>query len=248
MESVLRKRTGFRYSISTNINPVLEDFANREKLQAAITDETFQSIIPDAVNAFCGRRGIYPPIKDKKRKKSEEEYISPEYGPAQPPKIVEIDIAGLDRIRAESEEIARKLIIDEEPETEEITHIAPPAEIEDVAMNSIAEMTAQIEDEVFEERAEEAAQEHGISAAADGLPSEWQDFAAALDIGSAQVLKAVLEGNAEHFCRERGILPEAAYELINEAALESIGDILIENGELLEDYREDALRFIQAMS
>ena len=40
---------------------------------------------------------------------------------------------------------------------------------------------------------------------------------------------------------ENGTMPELMEEVINEKALDSFGDILLEGGSVIEDYRETAL-------
>ena len=227
-ESVLRERTGFRYSIVPNLSLVLEDFCNRDKLFKAASDPAFSAVIPDAVNRWCDEHGIFPKPKERKRKAkvNYDEELPPEYGrsySAQPK--VEIDVADLDRIRVASEEIAQKLIIEEPEDT-------APAE-------DIAEMTARIEDDVFEERTELAAKEVHSLYDFSSLDEDWRRLAESLDAEQLELVKALDSGAAEDLCRDRGMLPETAFELLNAAALEHIGDCLVENGELIPDYAED---------
>ena len=134
-------------------------------------------------------------------------------------------MADLDRIRVASEEIAQKLIIEEPEDT-------APAE-------DIAEMTARIEDDVFEERTELAAKEVHSLYDFSSLDEDWRRLAESLDAEQLELVKALDSGVAEDLCRDRGMLPETAFELLNAAALEHIGDCLVENGELIPDYAED---------
>ncbi len=224
-EAALRKRTGFKYSISANLNPVLEDFLNRDKLHRAASEVEFTEIIPAAVNKWCDKNGIYPKPKIKKSKKAfEEEYYSPDYGPITPPKV-EIDVTELDRIRSESEEIAKKLIIDDEQ--------TPPSDVD------IEEMTTQIEQEVFEERTEQAAIEVQSQYDFSSLSEDWRSFVNSLDTESLTLLCCITNGNADAFFRQNSVLPETAFEQINDIALQNIGDVVIENGELVTDYIND---------
>lgn len=228
-EAALRKRVGFRYGISANTKNVLEDFMNRDKLYRAASEPQFASLITDTVNSWCDKKGIFPPKKTKKKAYEadlDERYCSSGYGPSAPPKDVEIDISGLEQIRRESEEIARKLIIEESPEG------AP--EIEE-----ITEMTECIEADVFDERTELAATEVHSMYDFSTLQEEWQRFGDSLDAAAIELLQAVYDGNADALCRDRGILPEAAYEQLNSIALEHIGDIIIENDSIIEDYSAD---------
>ncbi len=236
-EEILRKRTGFRYSISANLNPVLEDFMNREKLHRAASEPEFQNIIPNAVHRWCDENGIFPKPKEKKKAKKnsyEEEFYSLDYGPTVPPEV-KIDIEDLSRIRREAEETARKLIIDEEPE-------GAPAE------EDISTMISDIEDDVFEERTEQASFEVHSQYDFSTLPDGWRELAQALDPNALEFIRAVYNGTAEELCRTRGTLPEAESEQINDLALTHVGDILIENGELIPDYLPDAERIIRIIS
>ena len=52
-------------------------------------------------------------------------------------------------------------------------------------------------------------------------------------------LKAVRDGCGEALCRSRSVMPETEYDRINALAMEYIGDVLIENGGILEDYLSD---------
>lgn len=234
-EAVMRRRTGFRYGISANLEPVLEDFLNRDRLHRAAGEEEFTRVIPEAVNRWCDKNGIFPKPKEKKgsRKSSfEEEFYSPEYGPTTPPRIVEIDAARLERIRRESEETAKKLIIEEQPDD------TPAAE-------QIEELTARIEEDAFEERAEQAALEarsqYNLSALAEG----WRQLAEALDPQSLEILRAVVSGTAEELCRDLAVMPEAEFERINGAALEFTGDIIIEDGEIIPDYSGEVAELLR---
>ena len=228
-ESVLRERTGFRYSILPNLSLVLDDFCNRDKLYKLASTPEFPTIIPNAVNEWCDLNGIYPKPKERKRKKKQnfEDELPAEYGysPSAPPPV-EIDIANLESIRAAADEIAKKLIIEEDA-----------AELSNE--ESIAEMTSQIEEDIFEERTELAAAEVHSEYDFSTLDDDWRGFAERLDTAALKLLKALHEGNAEVVCHERGILPETAYEELNAAALEHIGDCLIEGSELIPDYIEN---------
>lgn len=231
-ESVLRERTGFRYSIVPNLSLVLDDFCNRDKLFRAASEPEFAAVIPNAVNKWCDEHGIYPKPKEKKRRKKAdfEEALPPEYdwSYSAPPKV-EIAVADLNRIRLESEEIAQKLIIEEEPES------APHAE-------DITEMTARIEDDVFQEQTEYAAKEVRSHYDFSSLDEGWRQLAESMDTDTLELLAALVNGSAEDICRERGMLPETVFEALNAAALEYIGDCLVENGELIPDYTEDVAK------
>ncbi len=225
-ESVLRERTGFRYSIVPNLSVVLDDFFNREKLYKAVSEPEFASIIPDAVNAYCDEHGIFPPRKEPKRKKKPDVGDKPQYQPAlTKPQKVEIDLSALETIRREADETTRKLIIEEYED-------ALPEE-------QINELTAAVVDEVFEELTEQARNDAGSHYDLSSLSEPWKTFAKALDTRLISVLNALDNGTAEMLCRDIGALPETVYEEINAIALEHIGDVVIESDALVPDYYED---------
>jgi len=237
IESVLRERTGFRYSVVPNLSIVLDDFTNRDKLFKAASEAEFAQLIPAVVNEWCDKKGIYPPRREKKRKKkadTDEYALSPEYGPAptSAPKV-EIDLDSLAQIRKEAEATARKLIIEE---------------YEDALPAEQIEITSQVIDEVFDAQAEEASVEMHSQFDFSALPDDWKQFAESLDTQALELLKALSNGTAEALCRDRGVLPETAFEELNAAALEHIGDTLIENGELIPDYAEDVAKIIAHMN
>ncbi len=232
-ESVLRERTGFRYSIVPNLSMVLDDFFNREKLYKAVSEPEFATVVPDAINAYCDKNGIYPPPKQPKRKKQPDYGDTPQYHPENAkPKKVEIDISALENIRRESDETAKKLIIEEYEES------LPPEQI--------SEITAAVEDEVFELRTEEAVQEVNSDYDFTELVTPWREFAEALDAQLITVLNAVDNGSAEVLCRDMGVLPETVFEQINAIALNVTGDCVIEDGAFVPDYYEDISLILSA--
>ena len=73
----------------------------------------------------------------------------------------------------------------------------------------------------------------------DGLPEGWREFAQGLSAEDIGLLRALSGGSAEEYCRSRGVMPETEYDRINAAAMENIGDILIEDGGIIPDYAPD---------
>lgn len=225
-ESVLRERTGFRYSIVPNLSVVLDDFFNREKLYKAVSEQEFASVVPNAVNAYCDEHGIFPPRKEPKRKKKPDYGDLPQYQPiTAAPKKVEIDLSALEAIRREADETAKKLIIEEYED-------ALPEE-------QITERTAAIVDEVFEELTEQAITENSSQYDFSALSEQWRTLAEELDSRLLCVLQALDSGTAELVCRDMGVLPETVFEEINALSLLHIGDVVIENGAFVPDYYED---------
>lgn len=241
VEAVLRKRTGFRYSISPNITPVLDDFANRERLLQPAGAPEFTEIIPTAVNNWCDKHGIYPPKKQKKQKPSYNfDEIPDRPAGNSTPAPVEIDISKLAKIREESDEITEKLIVEE---------------ADTLPSDQISEKITEIENDDFEEQTENFAQSYSEYNISDNIPCgdfsglspEWREFAQALSAEDITLLEALLDSSAETLCRSRGVMPETEYDRINSSAMEHIGDVLIENGEIIPDYLPDAEKIISCV-
>ncbi len=223
VECKLREATGYRASVMPNISMVLDDFKNREKLCAAVSEQEFANIAANAAAHWAARNGIHP-INDKKQKTSD--FIVP----APKPVKIEIDVAKLQQIREESDELTRRLIIDEAEETPDI--------------EAILQLTESVEDDVFEERTDAAAFEVHSQFDFSTLPEGWRQLADALDAEALELLASVVNGTSDALCRSRGVLPETAYERINDIALENVGDVIIENGELISDYAADVKRIV----
>ena len=246
IESVLRKRTGFRYGISPNITPVLNDFLNRDKLVRAAAAPEFEELLPDAVNAWCDQNGIYPPKKQPKKRSAYNFDESPSPGSTAPqkPVPVEIDITQLAKIREESDETTRKLIVEE---ADTVTDDELSERIHDISEDDFDEQAAG-----FAHYAENAGPAEistvsgAVSSAFSGLPDGWREFAQALTDDDISLLKALNDGTAESLCRSRNVMPETEYDRINALAMENIGDVLIENGELLDDYLADIQPILDA--
>lgn len=232
VEAELRKQTKFKRYIVPNINMLLNDIRNRDKLMTAVSEEGFERIIPSAVAEYCRQSGISP--AEKPRKRAEEapvEYIREK---------VEIDVSKLGQIREQSDELAKKLIVDEESTGE-------PHDL-DVISTAIAddEFDEQIANcvELAPDEPEELPRERNEAFSA--LPSEWQDFANMLTIAQLEVLKRMRSGSAADYCRENGLLPETVCEEINTAALDTVLDVVIEGGEILPDYANEIEMIVKA--
>ena len=225
VESVLRKRTGFRYGISPNINPVLEDMTNREKLYAAVSDPEFAEVVTLAAEKWCDEHGIFPPRKQRKRRGYDTAETEKSAPAVRAP--VEIDVSKLAKIRREADETTRKLIVED---------------IDEIPQEDISDRVTAIEEDAFEEQTAEYALEHSANIAPEETSEQaegWGGLAQRLSGEEISLLRALTEGTAVEYCRSRGVMPETQYDRINDAAMECIGDILIENGELIEDYLPD---------
>lgn len=232
VEAELRKKTKFKRYITPNIIMLENDIRNREKLMAAVTDERFEKIIPSAVAEYCRKNGISAPEKPTRKTEERSEYVR---------ERVEIDISKLGQIREQSDELAKKLIVDEisapcEDEIEEISMM--------IADDDFAERVADCSELSPDEPEYEAPVER--NAAFSALPDEWQDFANDLTPTHLAVLKRMRDGGAAEYCRENGLMPETVCEEINTAALETILDVVIEGGEILPDYSAEITRIVEA--
>ena len=249
VEAVLRCMTGFRHKITPSENMLLSDFRNREKLAAAVKDPAFGACIDEAAERWCSERGIAPPVKEKRARKPAAESDEP----VQPVRV-EIDVSRLSRIREESDEIAKRLIIEDEGlPADEIERLA--GQVDD---DNYSERVFAAQESAEDSRPEAAEAGETASAAANApvctdaqtaplydfseLPAVWRDFAQALDEAQLAVLAALTRGTAEDVCRSRGLFPEMVYEQINTAALDAMGDIVIESGELIPDYEREIKR------
>lgn len=245
VEAELRRQVKFKRYITPNITMLLNDIKNREKLMAAVSDERFEKIIPSAVAEYCRKNGISAPEKPRKSSKIVEErseYVREK---------VEIDISKLNTIREQSDELAKKLIVDETAEYE------PPPYTEDYD-ERIEQLSMDIADESFDERVAECAElapetdpdselaAISVNPLFEELPEEWQDFANRLTPTLLKVLKLLPNGGAAEFCRQNGFLPETLYEEINTEALDTIADIIIEGGEILPDYAGEIAKIVAA--
>ncbi len=241
VESVLRKRTGFRYGISPNITPVLNDFLNRDKLVRAADAPEFSELIPNAVNAWCDENGVFPPKKQAKKRSCYNYDEVPAEAPSAPQKPVkiEIDVSKLSQIREESDETTRKLIVEE---------------ADTVTPEELTDRISSISEDDFDEQTAGFAESYGNPDTAEStapapqkdvpgnfteLPDGWREFAQSLTRDDIALLKAVRDGCGEALCRSRSVMPETEYDRINALAMEYIGDVLIENGGILEDYLSD---------
>lgn len=231
VEAELRRRTKFKRYIIPNIVMLENDFRNREKLMSAVTDERFEKLIPSAVAEYCRQHGISAPEKKTGKTEERSEYVREK---------VEIDVSKLVRIREQSDELAKKLIVEE---------ISAPREDE------IEEMSMMIADDDFSERVADCSElspEEPViitveqNTAFSELPGEWQDFANDLTPTHLAVLKRMRDGGAVEYCRQNGLMPETVCEEINTAALETILDVVIEGGEILPDYSAEIAKIIEA--
>ena len=237
VEAELRRHTKFNRRLIPNITMLENDIRNREKLMSAVSESAFREIIPAAVTEFCRKNGIRTERNPKKKtEEAASEYVR---------ERVEIDVSKLSRIREQSDELAKKLIVEEPP-------VLDDSEINE---EFIEEISARIADDDFSERIADCAE---LSPADDeemappaneaffSLPEEWQAFANELTPTHLTVLSLMPDGTAEEYCRKNGIMPETIYEEVNTAALDNISDVVIEGGEILPDYFDEIAGIVKA--
>lgn len=217
VEARLRANTGYKRKIVPSENMLINDLKNREKILSAVRNGQFDEIIANAVDDYCRKNALFA---QKKSPKISEDYV--QYAK----KDISIDISKLEKIREQSEETAKKLIVEEAP-NEEFVEMA----------------SERISDEEFDEKISEysalseIADNESAQDLPDDIPDEWRKFIASLSRGERSLLAAMSEGeSAEAFCREKGLLTETVFESINGKAMEIILDIVIDNGEIIPDY------------
>lgn len=231
-EAELRKKTGFKRYITPNISMLENDFKNRTKLMAAVSDAEFPRAISSAVDKFCIKNGIAPPKKARKKSESTEIVYTREK--------VEIDVSQLEKIREQSDELAKKLMITEDsfPLEDEIEQIA--MQIADDDFDERVSVCGELAPEVSEPEIT------GGNSLFEQLPESWQSFANDLTPTQLTVLKLLQNGGAADYCRENGLLPETLFEEINNEALAALDDIVVEGGKIIPDYSDDIAKIIAA--
>ena len=219
IEARLRIRTGFGRKISVNTSMLANDVKNRPKAEAAVLDEEFKKAIERAVDSFCDKNMIFPKKKKANSFEEEDVYVAPK---------VEIDVSKLSDIRKKADEIAEKLITEEETEL-----YKEHTEDEGIDISDIEDRTTQISDDEFSERISD------YTALAEEKTG-WEGLSQRLsDVERGLLLIMYDEGNVAGYCRGEGVFFETLSESINSYALEYIGDIIIEDGRIIPDYMTD---------
>lgn len=262
VEARLRKIMAFSHRLSPNISMIKNELANRSKLQSAVSDKAFDTLISDAVDLYCRQNNIGAPKRsDKKFDDSAADYSAVK---------VEIDVSKLGEIREQAERNTELLIVPE-PDEDRLTEDRMRAVVGLVADDEFSEaVAAAAETEGFSENAE-AAEGGSIgilssekfvittpenvddavkipSGALDELPEEWREFALRLIPIHIPVMKHIMDSTLPEFCREHGLFAQTLYEEINSEALDTIGDVIIEDGAFIEDYRENIAQLLEILS
>lgn len=259
VEAELRIKTGFNRRITPKLQMVQNDLQNRTRLMEATSEPDFLKVIPKAVDEYCLKNGIRPAAKLTKPRQSRKAEDD-EYTAYVAPKV-EIDITKLEEIRDKSDELARKLIIDEtEEQNSNILGYSDDRDNADVmfeAPDTAEQIASQIVNDEFSVQIEEYKEE--LSPQEDeelplqsgdpifeGLDRDWQIFANNLTPIHLEVLKALLNGSVRSCCKERGLLPETVFEEINTEALSAFGDVVIECAEIVSDYSDEISKIVKS--
>ena len=217
VEARLRADTGYKRKIVPSENMLINDLKNREKILAAVKDEQFNAVLANAVDEYCRKNALFAQKKSPKLSEDFVQYTK---------KDISIDLSKLEKIREQSEETAKKLIVEESPD-EDFVEMA----------------SARIADEEFDEKISEysalseVTEEKTAPTLPEDIPEEWRNFFSALTQDERSLLAAMSVGeSADAFCRKNGLLPETVFEDINNKAMEFVLDIVIDNAEIIPDY------------
>nr|WP_304955458.1 TerB N-terminal domain-containing protein [uncultured Acetatifactor sp.] len=244
MESVLRRLTKYRHKLSANINslsPVMVQELGKDGI-------SLEEVVTGATEEFY-----------REATKT----------------VVKVDNASLEKIRQEALATQERLIVPEEPlqtavlsgkadsgrssrDDGEISGREQPAEMGQLsgADNSQARERESLYGAMPGEKNElsgnggeisETAQE---SSGNSGSASPWDSLKEALSETERKALRLVAEGetNLKPFADGQGVMLEVLMDGINEKAMDSIGDSILDDGfELYDDYREQVKEMVESL-
>jgi len=127
--------------------------------------------------------------------------------------VVNVDRMNLIKIREEADEVQEKLIVEEVQQT-----LAPsPVEMPPAPPAVVSDVSAS---------------------------SPWQNFKSLLSPTELDALKLALEDTqaAYNFIRENNIMPEILADSINEKAMDTIGDNILEEMQIYDEYKQEVLK------
>ncbi len=240
IEARLRKRLRVARKIAANPAMMASDIINRSRLEKATGSERFEKTIEEAMERVFDKFNIEEPEIFRRLRESTpyEELTHKE------PREIVIDKSKLEEIRKKSDEIAEKLIISDE----DIEQISNGISDDDFSekVSQYAEYSESAETSEPSDQQKNIPEPNGpgteLPALVDvsgELPDNWNTFAQSLTETELGLIKNMLSGTAAEYCRLNDIFTEPVFERINLAALDNIGDVVIENGELLPDYAEE---------
>lgn len=242
VEAGLRVNTGFNRKLTPKLQMLQNDLTNRTRLMEAVSAPEFLNVISSSVDEYCRKNGITPPTKPRRSKQAGESGEA-----VYTVQKVEIDVSKLGEIRDKSDELARKLIIDEDLDEPRETAEQPdfPEAAEQIADDEFSAQIEEYKEELSPQEDEQLPLRSGKRVFED-LDPDWQTFANELIPVQIETLKALMNGSVRSFCKENDLLPETVFEQINTEALSAFGDVVIEGGELVSDYEEDIAKIVKA--
>lgn len=184
---------------------------------AELCDKIFE-----AVKAYLDNAGFVPPVTERKKKKAAEK-------PPVVVPVIEFDFSRLDGIRSDADYISERLVTDgENTQNDDVESVDRTAESDGTENGCYVEY----------DETEMAAEydESGLClllSQLDDLRREAVKICLVSDEPEAELLS---------LARRNGTMPSVLIEEINTSALDTIGDILIENGgrpQIIEDYAEE---------
>ena len=98
-------------------------------------------------------------------------------------------------------------------------------------LNAVSDMMA------IEEEAADTEDKEDVPASEDDDP--WKTLSSVLDDGQKEYLSAAMEGRAAAYLRAAGRRMSAVEEAINSAAMDAVGDIVVEDGRIIEEYDQE---------
>lgn len=237
VEAELRIKTGYGRKLTSKLDMVKTDFANRTKIIEAIAAPEFAEVIPKAVAEFCAVNRIAPPSKSAKTKPDADAFSYTR-------ERVEIDVTKLKEIRERSDKLTELLIVDDGEES--LDEEFEPSEIaEQIHEEEFSELIDELKEELSPHE-EDNLPLRAENPYFEDLDSDWKIFANNLIPLQIGALKALLDGKFSNYCRLRGRLPETVIEEINKESLAAFGDVVIECGEILPDYLEEIAKIVKA--
>ncbi len=257
VEARVRTRMAFNRKLTPNIGMIKNELANRSKLQNAVSDPAFEDLIANAVDDYCRRNRIDAVPKKKSGAFDDAaDFTAPK---------VEIDVSKLGEIREQAERNAERLIVPEGEYSEadigkaldrvaddEYSAAVADASDPDVVIDGAEDVPQKplgvlTEDKYIITDPEGADHLESSSSPLEELPAEWYDLSMELIPLQIDILEHIAEGDLDEYCREHNIMPNSSFEQINNEALETVGDVILEGGKFAEFYEKDIRRMVELL-
>lgn len=209
----LRKSREYHQLCSAVIKACENELRSAMGIKSRYSVQLLPEVCKGAIAAYFDK--YYPDRRAKKKVITSDE-DAPYMRYYMPRQIGSADIGRAMRIEQSAWETAKLLETEAEEEPEAKAHSAPPSPL----------------------CGEEARRSSELPRAADG--NEYCDVLLALDVPIRQAIAAAACGEMKKYCKACSIMPEEAARLINEAAFDVTGDIIIDDDfNILCDYIED---------